>query len=119
MTVHLKDLQFHAFHGLYAGEEIIGSAYEVDCKIHFEAPSEPVVRLDQTYNYVQAYECIAKFMKQPTPLLETVLQRIEAALKESFPQMKGLELSIYKCSPPIPQFKGKLGVCLSKWYQVK
>lgn len=115
-TLHLKDLEFYAYHGLYEGENLIGSNYQVDCQIQFPEPTTAILELHQTYNYVEAYECIQKRMQTPTPLLETILQSIEADLKEKFPQMKGLELSIYKLSPPIPQFKGKLGVSLSKKY---
>lgn len=115
-TIHLRDLQFHAFHGLYEGEQIIGSDYIVDCKIHFEEPTEKITDLSQTYNYVLVYDCISKHMQIATPLLETVLQNIEEELKQNFPQMKGLELSLYKMNPPIPRFKGNLGVCLNKKY---
>ncbi len=116
LSLHLKELSFYAYHGLYEGEELLGSRYEVDCSIHFVLPALPVTELHQTANYVTAYECIRKNMENRTPLLETVLQHIEADLLKAFPGITGMSLTIYKCNPPIPGFKGKLGVSLQRQY---
>jgi dihydroneopterin aldolase len=88
IAVHLKELKFHAYHGLYAGEEKTGGPFEVNLSVWY----------------------------QPVGLIETVAEDICAQLKQRFAVISKIELSIDKCSPPIENFSGKTGITMYKTF---
>jgi 7,8-dihydroneopterin aldolase/epimerase/oxygenase len=115
IAVHLKELKFHSFHGLYAGEEKIGGPFEVNLTVWYE-PSAPVTSLEQTINYVTLFEIVKQRMQQRSSLLEIVAEEICSNIYSSFNVIVKMELSIYKCSPPIEGFEGKTGITMIKTY---
>lgn len=115
IEVHLKQLKFHAFHGLYPGEELTGGPFEVNLTVSYE-PASPVLTIEQTVNYVVIYEIVKQHMQVPTGLIETVAQNICNAIKKQFPFIKGIVIDIDKCSPPIVQFEGRTGITLKQTY---
>lgn len=115
IAVHLKDLKFHAYHGLYAGEEKIGGPFEVNLSVWYE-PSAPVTTLEQTINYVTLFEIVKQRMQQRSSLLETAAEDICSNIYARFNVIVKIELSIYKCSPPIEGFEGKTGITMIKTY---
>lgn len=115
IAVQLKDLKFHAFHGLYAGEEKTGGPFEVQLSVWYE-PSVPVTSLEQTINYVTLFEIIKQHMQQRSNLLETVAENICSNIYAVFNVILKVELSIYKCAPPIEGFEGKTGITMIKTY---
>jgi dihydroneopterin aldolase len=115
IAVHLKDLKFHAHHGLYSGEENAGGPFEVNLSVWYE-PSAPVTSLEQTINYVTLYEIVKQQMQQRKSLIETVAESICSNIYTRFNVIQKVELSIYKCSPPIEGFEGKTGITMIKTY---
>jgi len=57
--------------------------------------------LEDTINYATIYDLINKEMKIPSRLLEHVAGRIIYSLKDHFPQISEIELSLSKLNPPI------------------
>ncbi len=115
IAVHLKELKFHAYHGLYAGEEKTGGPFEVNLSVWYQ-PQGRIEQLDQTINYVELFNIVKQRMMQQTSLIETVAEDICAQLKERFAVISKIELSIDKCSPPIENFSGKTGITLYKTF---
>lgn len=115
IAVHLKELKFHAYHGLYAGEEKIGGPFEVNLSVWYES-SAPITSLEQTINYVTLFELVKQRMQQRSSLLETVAQDICSNIHTRFNVIQKVELSIYKCAPPIEGFEGKTGITMTKTY---
>ncbi len=115
IAVHLKDLKFHAHHGLYAGEEKTGGPFEVNLSVWY-LPDAPITQLHQTINYVTLFEIVKQQMHQRNSLLEIVAENICSNIYASFNVIKKVEISIYKCSPPIEGFEGKTGITMQKTY---
>lgn len=115
IAVHLKELKFHAYHGLYAGEEKTGGLFEVNLSVWYK-PEGRIEQLDQTINYVELFNIVKQRMMQQTSLIETVAEDMCTQLKERFTMINKIELSIDKCSPPIEQFSGKTGITLYKTF---
>jgi 7,8-dihydroneopterin aldolase/epimerase/oxygenase len=115
IAVHLKDLKFQAHHGLYAGEEKVGGPFEVNLTVWYQ-PSAPVTTLEQTINYVTLFDLVKQRMQQRSSLLETVAEDICSNIHTRFNVIQKVELSIYKCSPPIEGFEGKTGITTIKTY---
>lgn len=118
IAVHLKDLQFHAHHGLYAGEEKTGGPFEVNLTVWYE-PGGPVTKLEQTINYVTLFELVKQQMEQRHSLIETVAENICSNIYNKFSFITKTEISIFKCSPPIENFQGKTGITMQKTYEPK
>ncbi|MBK8089518.1 MAG: dihydroneopterin aldolase [Chitinophagaceae bacterium] len=115
IAVHLKDLKFHAHHGLYAGEEKVGGPFEVNLSVWYN-PGGPVVSIDQTINYVILFNIVKQQMQERTGLLEMVAEKICYTIKDRFPVITEIKIDIYKCSPPIENFQGKTGITMQKTY---
>jgi dihydroneopterin aldolase len=115
IAVHLKELKFHAYHGLYAGEEKTGGLFEVNLSVWYK-PEGRIEQLDQTINYVELFNIVKQRMMQQTSLIETVAEDMCTQLKERFTMINKIELSIDKCSPPIEQLSGKTGITLYKTF---
>ncbi len=115
IAVHLKDLKFHAYHGLYAGEKKVGGLFEVNLSVWYN-PGEPVTSIEQTINYVVLFNIVKQHMQQQTNLLEMVAENICATIKTHFPVITEINLDIYKCSPPIENFQGKTGITMHKTF---
>lgn len=115
IAVHLKDLKFHAQHGLYTGEEKTGSPFEVNLSVWYN-PGGTVTSLDHTINYVELFHIVKQHMQERTGLLEIIAENICNAIKDRFPVISEIKLELYKCSPPIENFQGKTGITMQKTY---
>ncbi|NCU05986.1 MAG: dihydroneopterin aldolase [Chitinophagaceae bacterium] len=115
IAVHLKELTFHAHHGLYAGEEKTGGLFEVNLTVWYK-PEGPVTNIDQTINYVELFEIVKQRMMQRSGLLEMVAQDICDIIQQRFSVITEIKLDIDKCSPPIENFQGKTGITLHKTF---
>jgi 7,8-dihydroneopterin aldolase/epimerase/oxygenase len=115
IAVHLKELKFHAHHGLYAGEDKTGGPFEVNLSVYYQE-DEKIISLEQTINYVALFEIVRQRMMQKSSLIETVAQDICDTIKTGFPVIMEIKLEIDKCSPPIENFEGKTGITLHKTF---
>jgi 7,8-dihydroneopterin aldolase/epimerase/oxygenase len=113
--ISLEDLQFHAPHGVYEGEARTGNAFVVDVVMQVDGQN-PVQHLDETVNYVRAYELVRGVMTGQEALLEALCQRIAAELEAAFTQLQQLEVRIRKLTPAIARFSGSVSVSYSKSY---
>jgi len=114
VVIELQNVQFQAYHGLYEGEEKIGSPYEVNVKITYDEGDTTFDDLKNTINYVEIFDIVKQRMTVPTPLLEKVAQGILRKIKHHYPFVSEVMISIYKLQPPIPGFQGKVGISMTK-----
>ncbi len=112
-SIHLHQLQIHAYHGLYEEEKVLGNDFIIDLTVTYRPAGLPVQELEQTINYVSLYELVKKHMQVATPLLETVISNIAIDILAQFPLSEEVNISIVKMYPPIAQFTGATGVSLS------
>lgn len=110
LTINLSNLHFNACHGVYAEETVIGGSYTIDLSVNYIPLSIPVTELSETINYVDLYKLLQLYMQQPTPLLETLVTQIAAAILNRFTRAEEVIITIYKNHPPITQFQGRVGV---------
>ena len=114
MTIELKALRFHAFHGLYPEEKKIGNEFEVNLWVDYIPAEKIITHIDNTVNYAQLHALIKAAMQQPRELLETVAMEIIESIYDQFPQIKKAAIEIVKLHPPISQFVGSVGVKYEK-----
>jgi dihydroneopterin aldolase len=111
--IHLDNLIFHSFHGLYEEEKIIGNRFEVNASVLISDPLH-FNHIDSTVNYESLFQLINVEMKNPTPLLETLADNIINNISLLDSRITEITISIHKLHPPIKGYSGKVGVTLSK-----
>ena len=115
MKIELKNVQLFAYHGVYNEERRTGNDYLLNLSVEIDDKSH-ISSLKDTVNYVTLYEIVQDQMSKPTDLLETVVTNIAEVIHERFPQIKVIEISLYKLNPLIKQFIGNVGVTYSKTF---
>ena len=97
----LRAMKFYAYHGVAPQETRVGNTFVVDLTL--TAPLEEAVRsddLEDTINYAAVYATVKREMDIPSKLLEHVAGRITRALKENFPTITEVDLTLSKLNPP-------------------
>lgn len=100
--VFLRNVRFHAFHGVMPQEGRVGGDFILDIRVGY--PLEQAMTSDEvedTLNYASLYELIAQEMRQPSKLLEHVAGRIVKAIENAFPQVSSINLTLTKQNPPM------------------
>ncbi|HMZ47044.1 MAG TPA: dihydroneopterin aldolase [Chitinophagaceae bacterium] len=110
LSIHLNNLLFYSYHGLFHEEKTIGNEFELNITVHQLEVKENITSLDDTINYVKIYELVAIRMKQPTLLLETLCQDICRIILYNFSLANSVQINIKKKHPPISQLQGSVAV---------
>lgn len=113
LSIHLHQLQIHAYHGLYEEEKVLGNDFVIDLSVEYHPASLPILHLEETISYVSLFELVKKHMQTATPLLETVISNIALDILAQFSLSEQVHISIRKMHPPIARFTGATGVSLS------
>lgn len=98
----LKDVRFHAYHGVLPQERLTGNDYVVNLRIRYDV-SKALVSDDvnDTLNYAEVYQLVSQEMSVPSALIERVAGRIGDRLFRRFPAIQEVELKIIKENPPM------------------
>ena len=100
--IYLRNVRFHAFHGVLPQEGIVGNDYLVNLVLDYDFSSAMKTDdLQGTLNYAEVYQKVREEMAVPSKLLEHVAGRIAHRLFSDFPEIQKLHLSITKVNPPM------------------
>lgn len=100
--IYLRNVRFHAFHGVLPQEGIVGNDYLVNLMLDYDFSSAMKTDdLQGTLNYAEVYQKVREEMAVPSKLLEHVAGRIVHRLFSDFPEIQKLQLSITKVNPPM------------------
>lgn len=100
--IYLRNVRFHAFHGVLPQEGIVGNDYLVNLVLDYDFSSAMKTdELQETLNYAEVYQKVREEMAVPSKLLEHVAGRIAHRLFSDFPEIQKLQLSITKVNPPM------------------
>lgn len=100
--IYLRNVRFHAFHGVLPQERIVGNDYLVNLVLDYDFSSAMQTDdLQGTFNYAEVYQKVREEMAVPSKLLEHVAGRIAHRLFSDFPEIQKLQLSITKVNPPM------------------
>lgn len=94
----LSGLEFYAYHGLYAEEQILGQKFKVDVKVTMDI-DKPITHIEDAVNYEMLFNTAREEMAVRQDLIETVAQRILARLQKHFGAAPSVEVTIYKPNP--------------------
>ena len=114
-TIQLLNLRFFAGHGLYNGEDAWGNEFEVNIRLLLLPINEKKeLQLNDTIDYAKAYQIIDSQFANKTELLENLAIKIADELENVFPFIQEINISIDKLTPPIPGFKGSVGISYNR-----
>ena len=113
LTIHLHNLRFHSFHGLYAEEKKTGNEFEVNLDVSYKEKKK-IHTLADTINYESLFQIVQTCMGEPADLLEEAGLKIIQQVHKQFPVAVYVHVSIFKLHAPIGQLQGKTGISLSK-----
>ncbi|MEZ4917972.1 MAG: dihydroneopterin aldolase [Saprospiraceae bacterium] len=100
--IALEGMRFHAFHGVYEAESVLGTEYLVDVYVRTKtADAAGADDLSKTINYESIYHICAIEMEKPRKLIETVLASIVTKMKHQFEGMEALRVRLRKLNPPL------------------
>lgn len=114
ISIELIDVQLHAFHGIYDGEDKIGNPYLINLSVQYNEGKADLNDINNTINYVDLYEIVTQRMRISSGLLEAVCEKIIKRIKEQYPFVKEVTLSLQKLQPPLLNFQGRVGVTMTK-----
>lgn len=95
-------MEFHAKHGCYDLEKIVGNRFLVS--VWIEADMSEAAREDnvaKSVNYLTVYEVVRGQMAIPSNILENVALRIIEAIEADFPQATYVKAKVSKLAPPL------------------
>ncbi len=114
LSVGLRDIRFHARHGVYAEEALLGGEYLVQVACRLRAEVHPTAdRLADTLNYGSLYEICAEVFDERVQLIETLAYRICERIRETHAdQVASVRIEIEKLHPPVG---GRVGSSYVVW----
>lgn len=114
-TISLNNMEFHAFHGCYQLEKVVGNRFVLDLKMKVDdrgaAEDDDITR---TVSYLDVYEVICEQMNIPSDIIENVAERICNALLAQFEQILEVEITVAKMAPPLGGKVESVSVTTSK-----
>jgi dihydroneopterin aldolase len=101
-TISINGIEFHAYHGCFKEEQVIGNTFIVDIILETDtSEAELTDDLHKTVNYAAVYGLVKKEMEITSKLIEHIARRILNSITTSFPQITLAELKVSKMNPPI------------------
>ena len=114
-VIELENMSFHAPHGCYDLEKVVGNRYLVDLRLEAEAgEAAENDDLSKSINYLTAYEVVRAQMAQPSNILENVAYRILDALYAAFPILEHATVKVSKLAPPLGGKVEKVSVTMAR-----
>ncbi|MCD8185308.1 MAG: dihydroneopterin aldolase [Rikenellaceae bacterium] len=114
-AIELEEMEFYAFHGCYELEKKVGNHFRVSLRMEADLDLPALSdRVQDSVNYVEAYQIVAAEMANPSNILEHVAARILEAVYDRFPQLKRVTVKVSKLAPPVGGPVGKTLVELTR-----
>lgn len=103
-TILLKNCSFFARHGVLDQEETLGQRFFVDAEMEVEAGDAlEEDNIDNTVDYGVAFSVIEKIVVgKRRYLIEALANDIAKALRERYPQIRRVLVTVRKPSAPVP-----------------
>jgi dihydroneopterin aldolase len=110
----LENMEFYAFHGHYAEENIIGGRFRVDVTLDADTVKvEKSDDLSDALDYTLIYEVVKKEMEQVSHLVEHLAGRIAEAIKREF-RVNKVTVTVSKLNPPVKGKMDRFAITISK-----
>lgn len=100
--IHLKGMEFYAYHGVLEEEKILGQRFIVDLDICPSKWAAGTDHIDDTVNYAQVYTVVKVCVERERfKLLESLAEEIALRVLGGF-DCSQVRVEVHKPSAPIP-----------------
>lgn len=100
--VVLEGLEFHARHGVFETEGVLGSRFVVDAELVYDFAGLPD-DLNEAVNYAAVYEVIRQEVTEHRhQLIEVLADRIARRVLREQPKLTSVTVRVHKPFAPIP-----------------
>jgi 7,8-dihydroneopterin aldolase/epimerase/oxygenase len=101
--IALEGMRFHAYHGVYEAERILGTTYLLDVYVQTSSNNMAAATDDisTALNYESVYMACRMEMEKPRNLIEAVVAGIFKRMKAQFDNMASLKVRVRKVNPPL------------------
>lgn len=100
--VSLAGMDFHAYHGVYPEEQVLGNRFTVDLVLTTNFQEAMLYdRLEGTVDYTRLYELVKARMEHPVKLLEHLGYTIIKDIRSAYPDLKQVQVTIKKHHPAL------------------
>jgi dihydroneopterin aldolase len=102
ITIAIQGAEFFAYHGFYPEEQKLGTKFIVDVEVSFKPAADiKEDKISNTVDYEKVYNIVRGQMEHTRKLIETVAQSIADAVKEKYPFVDNIKVTIKKLNPPL------------------
>ena len=103
MKIHLNNMIFYGFHGIYPEERKLGQRFNVSLSIYTDDVLDQKIKdLKDTVDYTKIYDEVKQIMEiQQFQLLEDCANTIIESILKKFPLVIGLKVIIEKPGVPM------------------
>ncbi len=107
----IRNMVFHAYHGILPEERRLGQKYEVDVEYSLDiGRAVKTDSLDATINYADVFNTVEEVIKgRSFNLIETLAESMANELLSSFP-MRSVTVRVRKLNPPVEGYVGSVEV---------
>ena len=100
--VSLLGMDFHAYHGVYPEEKVLGNRFTVDLSLSTNFREAMLHdRLEGTVDYTLLYQLVKALMEQPVKLLEHLGYTIIQDIVSAYPDLEQVNVTIKKHHPAL------------------
>jgi dihydroneopterin aldolase len=100
--VALEGIEFHAYHGAYPEESILGNRFTLDLELDTDFKEAMLYdNLRDTVDYAKLYQLIKARMDVKVKLLEHLGHRIVSDILVAYPKVKSVRLTLKKHHPAL------------------
>jgi dihydroneopterin aldolase len=100
--ISIEGMEFFAYHGCFAEEQIIGTKFHVDLFLEVNTETAELTdQLSDTVNYQSVYQTIKVEMQIKSKLLEHLARRILVRIQSEFPSVENATIKVQKLNPPL------------------
>ncbi|WP_291426178.1 dihydroneopterin aldolase [Deinococcus sp.] len=100
--VVLEGLEFHARHGVFESEGVLGARFVVDAELYYDF-SGMADDLNEAVNYAAVYEVIRQEVTEQThQLIEVLANRVAQRILHEQPRLERVTVRVHKPFAPIP-----------------
>lgn len=115
ITLILEGLEFYAYHGVPAEEQVVGHRYSIDLELILNAPA---VRTDDVHDTVDygdlAIWLVSYCQKSQFATLERLAGAAADGLLDRYPRLDALTIRVAKRLPPAPVILGSAAAQISR-----
>jgi 7,8-dihydroneopterin aldolase/epimerase/oxygenase len=100
--IELEEMEFHAFHGCFKEERVVGNKFIVAFSFEFYSKNAELSdNIDDTINYQKVYDLVKDEMSITSHLLENLAHRILEKIMINFPTIVNSKVKVSKINPTL------------------